>query len=271
MAAKKEARKLKVYPAVLVPTPAQLAEARTRKQQAIAEDPHSPLARASETQIAQMVACEAPDEATRRQIREARWWTVFVAAGPDYPFELEVRIGMLPDGRFACTGLRINNGDHESEITTRTLYAIKLPDIVREAVRASHAEYSRFMLGYEIPEVAKRNLPRLRPGPPGYDDTFFREIADLYKESMREDPANPYRHFRAQWRGKPPSLSTARRWVQRARDKGFLGAAIPGKPGEIQKGSGAVSADTATTASGTYAPPTPADEPDETETSRDHS
>jgi hypothetical protein len=181
----------------------------------------------------------APDDWERE---ESRWWRVAVTSGPDYPFELDVRIGRLPDGRFACTGLRINNrGDCETEVTARTLREIRLPDIVKSAVHAAHAEdpaFSRYLLGYELPPVAARSRPRLRPGPPGYDNAFFQDVADLYKESMREDPAHPYKHFRAQWGGAPPSLSTARRWVQRARDKGLLRDAIPGKAGERPAKSG---------------------------------
>ena len=174
-------------------------------------------------------------EETAEFLAQMRWWRVRVVEGEPFPFELWVRIGRLSDGRFACTGLKLNPGSFESEITARALREINFTEIVSAAVRSAHAHdpaFSRHLLGYEIPELPERSQPRLRPGPPGYDDDFFREVADLYKEALREDPSHPYRHFRAQWGTAQPSLSTARRWVQRARDKGFLGAATPGKAGE---------------------------------------
>lgn len=181
-------------------------------------------------------AGEAPDQDT---LRESRWWPVH--AEPEYPFTLDVRVGPLDDGRLACTGLRLNyRGDSATEITARSLREVHLPEILRAAVdRLSEADPSlaKAFLGYELSPATRKTKPRLRPGPPGYDRQFFADVADLYRESLRLNPAHPYDHFRRAWGGVPINISTARRWVQRARDMGLLGNAPAGKAGEVPRAS----------------------------------
>lgn len=167
---------------------------------------------------------------------ESRWWPVAVLEGPDLPFDLHIRVARQPDGRLAITGMKLNGYDRATEITAKSLRVISFSDVLKAASDAIFAEdpaFSSALLGYDVGNVAPRSRPRLRPGPPGYDRSFFAEVADAYREAELRDPTHPYDHFMKHWGG-GLSLSTARRWVQRARDKGLLGPANMGKAGERQ-------------------------------------
>ena len=190
-----------------------------------------------------------PDvELTEEEKREARWLTVrSVRLERELPFDMEVRIGRAADGHFVCTGLRLNHRtDRETEITAADLRGIRLPEIVKEAVRVLDAEdpaWQRFFLGYEIPKVAARAKRRAQPGPSGYDDAFYEEVAAKYREAVAREPRRPYEHFRRQFGKKPVAMSTARRWVLTARKKGMLGPTVRGKKGELALGNGVPSDD----------------------------
>jgi hypothetical protein len=164
-----------------------------------------------------------------------RWWTV--VARPGLPFDVRLRVGKAPDGRLVCTGLKVNSGGQgeddtpETEITVRSLREIRLPEILKTLVEGwfenpTFAEAA----GIHVPGVAERDRKtQAQPGRPGYDRAHFEHVAALYREALLRAPDNPYDYMmKAEYK----SLPTIRRWVQRARDMGLLGKAIPGKAGE---------------------------------------
>jgi hypothetical protein len=174
-------------------------------------------------------------DAEERDAEERNWWRL--VGKPGLPFDIKIRVGRMPDGRLACTGLRLGDeeGEPKPEITVRALRALNLPDILKataDAIFASDPAFSQALLGYRLGDATAPKIIRSRPRPQKYDRAHFERIADLYREALLRDPGSPYAYL---MQHEDKSLSTVRRWVQRARDKGLLGEAIPGKAGELPK------------------------------------
>jgi hypothetical protein len=71
----------------------------------------------------------------------------------------------------------------------------------------------------------------VRPGPKGHDDEYFKRVAEDYRRALIARPRAPVQMLLELYEDRF-SEATIRRWLQRARDKGYLGAAPPGKAGE---------------------------------------
>jgi hypothetical protein len=177
-------------------------------------------------------------------VEEARWWRV--SETPPLPFELRVRIGQA-GGRLVCTGLRVDTGEGpETEITARALREIQLPEILRQFGERWYEDpaFAR-ALGIDPPQATTRPASQqARLGRRPYGREHFEHIAALYRDAIIAAPDNPYAYIKdREFR----SLPTIRRWVQRARDMGLLGAAVPGKPGELAVASATTAAQASAT------------------------
>jgi hypothetical protein len=152
----------------------------------------------------------------------------------DGPVPVMLTMSRADSGRLICTGLIIGRqpvwNDGRTEVTSRSLRGIpiaeyiglaqqtaEIPDSYGEAVRAL------LTLAPESPRA------RRRPGPKGYDDGHFEYVAAAYRRAGVEAPRAPMKWLTNYLYASEP---TVRRWVQRARDRGYLGAAIPGRFGE---------------------------------------
>ena len=143
------------------------------------------------------------------------------AARQDGPYPVCVRLGEAPDGRLVMTGLLIGFPE-PVEITARSLRMIPVAPLLADLARD---EFSREVFGYTAQPLRRP----VRRGPRGLDDRHFEEVAATYRRAVKEGPGRTVMRFRELW---PTSEATARRWIQRARDKGLLGPAQPGKAGE---------------------------------------
>lgn len=159
-----------------------------------------------------------------------------------------VRLGER-DGKLVCTGLILGaspSHPHErarDEITARDLRAVPLGAIVaniasllvdRESPRFEDLESEDAVLIRDLVQTAAwpvNQRPRARPGPKGWDDAHWTEVAQCYRGAVQKrQPVRAAIQERFN-----VSESTARRWIERARDRGLLGDAIPGKAGEREK------------------------------------
>lgn len=165
-----------------------------------------------------------------------------------------LQFGLSEDGRLACTGIlmgpRLRPGVAEvrgmpalligesgdTEITARDIRRIPLGAVLAsvgdQARNPSSPFYGLLPL---LPQWAapltdiKERLVKLRPGPTGHSEEHFRDVANRYRAALRHSPRRPVRALSEELHA---SEATIRRWLQRARDKGFLGQASPGKSGE---------------------------------------
>jgi hypothetical protein len=187
-------------------------------------------------------------------------------SGFGLPYPIQIRAGVAADGRLVCMGLQAAvsaAGEDQWEVTARSLREIPLTRILvflaewySPEVRAlilrgvtvgdphyryvgpegetanekeEHDEFVQHMLdsaGAALDEPYDR--PRVRPGPKGYPDEWFKTVAGAYRRALVEHPRGT---FAALARELHASEATVRRWVQRAQDKGYLGASTPGKAG----------------------------------------
>lgn len=146
------------------------------------------------------------------------WHTV---ARSDLPYPIMVRLGKAPDGRLVISGMAVGL-DAPVEVTARSLRVIPLASILTTLAR------SRFMPLVIQNTISQARQP-VRRGPRGLTDAHFEEVATTYRQALMEAPRSPLVAFRLLM---PSSESTARRWIQRARDRGLLGPALSGKAGE---------------------------------------
>lgn len=172
----------------------------------------------------------------------ARDWAIFSNArqDPDAPPPIALAISESADGRLVCTGLIIGLNEAYStpagagtfgepmEVTSRDLRAIPVAELIGRAVHnapAHHQAAKRLALG-RAPQL---EAVRRAPGPKGHPDEHFQWIADEYRRALAARPKAP-----VAWLTEELGVdrSTITRWLQRARDKGYLGAAQPGKAGE---------------------------------------
>lgn len=154
-------------------------------------------------------------------------WASVKFADEDLP-EIAVRVG-LAGGRVAITGLIIG-AFGESEIDARALRDIRLGEVLEEFL----GNEDIFDVGIretliELTDVPDYELPEGRPSG-GYTDEHYRWVAAQYRRAVVRDPHHPMSLLTEVIPGR--SEATIRRWVQRARDKGFLGPVTPGRAGE---------------------------------------
>lgn len=137
------------------------------------------------------------------------------------------------DGRLICTGLVVG-AFGEEELTVRRLRSLPLAQILETLGRADHEPVLLALFPQGVPEFG----PRVKPGPKGHPNVHFEQIADAYRAALGSAPRSPMKTLtHAYNKGRPQaewvSEVTVRRWVQRARDKGFLGESPLGKAGSI--------------------------------------
>jgi hypothetical protein len=151
---------------------------------------------------------------------------------PEPGQDVAVRFGRAPDGRLIVTGLIVGL-EGEREITSRHLRSIPLGRYL-EAAKALARDDDRLSEGHPWKGVFQ---PRARPAMPvarGRRKTitpeFLAGVAKRYREVCRVTD-KPIRQLAEEY---SVSEATIRRWHQRARDRGLLGPAPPGKAGELR-------------------------------------
>jgi len=163
------------------------------------------------------------------------------------PFPVAMAVGRSPDGRLICTGLLIANldfpavydpppdapewyGSQRIEVTSRSLRQLPLPELLGSITALRDDPQGRalfreiFRLADDLPAT-----PRHRPGPKGHPRSHFEQVAEAYRTALAQAPQAPIKALAEQYQY---SEATVRRWVQRARDMGLLGASTPGRAGE---------------------------------------
>jgi hypothetical protein len=165
--------------------------------------------------------------------------------GEDLPFSVAMSLGRSSDGRLTCTGLVLTNltigaqhgddvpdqlRDEPLEITSRLLRTLPVAQLVgsvaamRDDPEGAAFFRRTFALADDLPA-----LQRPRPGPRGHDRAWFERVANEYRAALAHSPRKPIKTVAEQLHA---SEATVRRWVQRARDMGLLGASTPGRAGE---------------------------------------
>ncbi len=167
-------------------------------------------------------------------------WAVFSNGrqDTDAPPPVALAIGRSADGRLICTGMLIglneayplgnNRFGEPMEVTSRDLRGIPVAELIGKAVHAAPAHHE---LGARFAEARARDLAAVRrsPGPKGHPDEHFQWVADMYRRALEARPDAPVVWLTEQL---DRDRSTVNRWLQRARDKGYLGEATPGRAGE---------------------------------------
>lgn len=182
------------------------------------------------------------------RLADSEWVSV---AGGDLPQPVLVRFGKSERGTLVVTGL-IVGASAEREITSRDVRNIKPAEILAalssdesalvipvDLRRNELGEISGTGMGKELLSHAERGasskvVPRRRPGRKGWPDEHYREVAEVYRRALIEDSHAPFEAARKKLGASP---ATMRRWVGTARQKGYLGSAIPGKAGEVKQGT----------------------------------
>jgi hypothetical protein len=153
--------------------------------------------------------------------------------------EVLVRLGNAR-GQLVCTGVMIG-ATTDVEVTSRSLREVPLGDVMGAMAAfvsgtgdfydsELHRAISRHYAKQGLVETAAPTTARpARPGPTGWRDEHYQEVADHYRTALQVAPRAPVRYVRQQMQTSEP---TARRWIKTARDKGMLGASVPGKAGE---------------------------------------
>jgi hypothetical protein len=176
------------------------------------------------------------------QVRQ-RDWAVFEGShlDPEQPPPVALAMAKSSDGRMICTGLIVGlneayplgNGEWGKpiEVTSRALRRIPVAELIGRAVTQDpisdhHAPLRRKVLSRSPESMSVRRAP----GPKGHPDEHFRWVADQYRKALEANPRAPMA-----WLDERIDVdrSTITRWVQRARDKGFLGKSTPGRAGEV--------------------------------------
>lgn len=163
-----------------------------------------------------------------------------VSTDPKYPvdFELEAR---FVDGEYRCTSIRLVEREGGEGVKGSSLRALPIDAILRRGARlamrvrtpgeagviargpTSHDDLAAF------DAAVRKTRPRRSRG---VDDDFLRRVASVYRAALAA--------------GQPPAVAVAKalhgsrssagRWVMQARAKGFLGAAVQRRAGEVSEG-----------------------------------
>ena len=164
-----------------------------------------------------------------------------VVQGPGLPdFLVEIRVRKSPDGRLICTGLRAGGlPEVPQEVTARGLRQIPLARILRAlALEDVGEEGRRWLAEVQGLELAHTAVPTFeRPGTPRgsrLPREHFARVAEVYREGVLLDSRRPDKYVASVFCVSEP---TARRYVQKARDLGYLGPTSRGKAGEMMDAS----------------------------------
>ncbi len=152
------------------------------------------------------------------------------AAEPAWEVEYAVE-----DGTPRCIGVAVRANEGGREVQASDLRGLRLDDLGEDAA----INVARHRVRTDSGEVAwVRDLRRFRDVRAGVHaarrgsrlavtDDLLRTVADVYRELLDDRPTEAVRqHLEL------GSDRTARLYVKRARDRGFLGQAIQGKAGE---------------------------------------
>ncbi len=172
-------------------------------------------------------------------------WAVFSAEDDalDTP-PVAVCLGRSADGDLICTGLIVGLSQAyphgagkrhkrpDVEVTSRSLRGVPVAELIGRAIPMARGEQNN-MPEWMVERILGRvpDLPQVKrnPGPKGHGDEHFRNVAAWYRRAVDEHPRAPMKWLAEQLHA---DRATVNRWVQRARDKGYLGEAIPGRAGE---------------------------------------
>jgi hypothetical protein len=179
----------------------------------------------------------------------SRQWVVLEGGSLPYPVTLSAGIG--DDGRLRCTGVILGAFTTEpAEITSASLREVRIAELLQEV--ASAGNLLQALIEYSGPGDGRPFLDRLSPGllpdlpprPPqvrgALPRSHFETVAAEYRRALLVNDRAPMTELRrrlAEWLGREVPEPSARRWVQRARDMGLLGASRPGKAGEKATGT----------------------------------
>jgi hypothetical protein len=140
------------------------------------------------------------------------------AVSEDPPFEVLVRIEPR-EGRMVATKVTCSAGE-ASHVSTEILRQIPVAEIVTSGVLSAIGMLT----------LAGTDIAALRTAGP--TDATLGAVAAVYRLAYLTS-GRPTAYVRETFR---VSKSTASRWVQLARAKGFLGAASPRRAGELEGG-----------------------------------
>lgn len=170
--------------------------------------------------------CKPPFPEQGEDEVEVRWMQLNGADVIPDPYR-DVRFRYeLRDESWVCTGLYLVANELTAAELTERFPFVQLEDAAVEGV---------VMITQSAPRVT---APRRR-GRKGNSDEFLRQVAELYRYATehpkhRRAPVAFIREQEDLWRqGFRPAEDTVRSWVRQARKRGFLGASIPGKAGEL--------------------------------------
>ncbi|WIB68068.1 hypothetical protein DEI93_03220 [Curtobacterium sp. MCBD17_035] len=162
-------------------------------------------------------------------IRDRTW----IRLEPDVPTDRNVppvyiTLARTPSGRLACKGLIIGalTPGHElasGEITSRILRHVKLPELLAAVSKVQQWGDEASAAIDDFPEAPQRVRSQ------SLDPALFETVARAYKLALERWPNAPIKNLALAWHQSEPTL---RRWIQRARERGLLGASIPGRAGE---------------------------------------
>lgn len=148
-----------------------------------------------------------------------------------------VRFGHASDGRLACLGVHVGAPGGDAEVTATDLRRIPLAAVLGDAAAYLTGEAAsdplekaimRKMAGDVLVQHATPLGPRTRSS--RLPAEHFERVAGQYRAALVAAPGRPIQYLSERSNTPEPTL---RRWVQRARDMGLLGASTPGKAGEV--------------------------------------
>jgi len=166
-----------------------------------------------------------------------RDWVLLEGSDPrdsDGPVPVFLSLSRSDSGRLICTGLIIGRqpawNEGSVEVTSRGLREVPIAEYIGLAQASGEMPDSYGAAVRALLTLAPQSpRARRRPGPKGYDDEHFKHVAAAYRRAGVEAPRAPMKWLTNYLYASEP---TVRRWVQRARDRGYLGAATPGRFGE---------------------------------------
>lgn len=150
------------------------------------------------------------------------------------PYDVALRLQRTEQGRVICTALVAGNvmpwSGQPVEVTSRSLREIPIAELLGTAM-ASTAVPGAYGVAVSalLNALPEATFEHARPGPKGHTEEHFKKVAIFYRHALSVAPDRPLEWLAAKM---GVSTSTARRHVQRARDRGMLGPAVPGKAGE---------------------------------------
>lgn len=156
------------------------------------------------------------------------------------PYGMRIRVTVDADRRLVCTGVRLGGyalGDSpdsgtEVEVTAASLREIRLTEILeqlREWTGLPDWMLAGLGISAAIGTRAPEPMDRRPVGRRGHPDSFYQEVAGLYRAA---GAVKPVKRIAEHYVVAP---ATAKGYVRRARERGFLGGSILGKAGERSK------------------------------------